>query len=126
AITFASFWLILFLGRRLPKGGSEIGVLAVGATLVLSSIALFQWNDRDKTLEVTHGPAHAEEGADEGHEGDEGDEEHAAASPSVRLVADPAVSDHAAAGDAATEEGEHEAELIRSPVERSWTWFEMG
>ena len=35
AITFASFWLILFFGKRLPKGGSEIGLLAVGATLVL-------------------------------------------------------------------------------------------
>ncbi|MEA3019144.1 MAG: hypothetical protein QOI47_668, partial [Actinomycetota bacterium] len=29
AITFSSFWLILFFGKRLPKGGSEIGVLAL-------------------------------------------------------------------------------------------------
>ena len=34
AITFTSFWLILFLGKRLPKGGSEIGVLAVGAIVI--------------------------------------------------------------------------------------------
>ena len=59
AITFTSFWLILFFGKRLPKGGSEIGVLAVGATLVLSIVAGAQWIDRDKSLEVKHEAAHA-------------------------------------------------------------------
>ncbi len=36
ALTFVSFWLILFFGKRLPKGGSEIGILFVGAALALS------------------------------------------------------------------------------------------
>jgi len=43
AITFASFWLILFFGKRLPFKGSEVGLFAVGLCLVLSTIAGFQW-----------------------------------------------------------------------------------
>src|SRR5438105_4280111 len=43
AITFASFWLILFFGRRLKFGGSEIGLVAVGACLLLSTVAGYQW-----------------------------------------------------------------------------------
>ncbi|MEA3018576.1 MAG: NADH-quinone oxidoreductase subunit [Actinomycetota bacterium] len=50
AITFSSFWLILFFGKRLPRGGSEIGVLALGACLALSIVAGAQWIGRDKTL----------------------------------------------------------------------------
>ncbi len=38
-----SFLLILFFGRRLPKKGAEIGILAVGASAVLSLIAALQW-----------------------------------------------------------------------------------
>src|SRR2546425_701540 len=43
AITFASFWLILFFGKRLPFKGSEVGLFAVGLCLVLSTVAGFQW-----------------------------------------------------------------------------------
>src|SRR5213596_2692405 len=43
AITFVSFWLILFFGRRLKFGGSEIGLVAVGACLLLSTVAGYQW-----------------------------------------------------------------------------------
>src|SRR5947207_2690514 len=43
AITFVSFWLILFFGRRLRFGGSEIGLLAVGVCLLLSTVAGYQW-----------------------------------------------------------------------------------
>jgi NADH-quinone oxidoreductase subunit L len=52
AITFASFWVILFFGKKLPRGGSEVGVVAVGATLVLSIVALIQWIGQTKSLEV--------------------------------------------------------------------------
>jgi NADH-quinone oxidoreductase subunit L len=100
AITFSSFWLILFFGKRLPKGGSEIGVLAVGATLVLAVIAGAQWIDRDKTLEVHHGGEHAAAIEAEGH-GVEGEPEGAA-------------------------EEEEEAEAIRAPVRHEWTWFSSG
>ncbi|MGE0794494.1 MAG: NADH-quinone oxidoreductase subunit L [Acidimicrobiia bacterium] len=118
AITFVSFWLILLFGKRLPKGGSEIGVALVGVTLVLSSIALVQWVDRDKTLEVVHGGGHATESVDES------EHEEEALGTSSGVTARP-VALHSAAGE---EEGgeEHEAELIRAPVERSWTWFELG
>jgi NADH-quinone oxidoreductase subunit L len=63
AITFTSFWLILFFGKRLKFGGSEIGVLALGACLVLSTIAGFQWINhtsapvKEAAVEQTHGGA---------------------------------------------------------------------
>jgi NADH-quinone oxidoreductase subunit L len=103
AITFTSFWLIIFFGKRLPKGGSEIGVLAVGATLVLALVAGAQWIDRDKTLPVAHGGAG-----------------HAAA----------AEGEHAFEAESAEGEGEaehaEEAELIREPVRKEWSWFTAG
>jgi NADH-quinone oxidoreductase subunit L len=43
AITFASFWVILFFGKRMPLKGSEVGLFAVGLCLVLSTVAGFQW-----------------------------------------------------------------------------------
>ena len=38
--------MILLLGKRLPHKGSEIGILAVGASFVLSIVAAVQWIDR--------------------------------------------------------------------------------
>ncbi|HYD09924.1 MAG TPA: NADH-quinone oxidoreductase subunit L [Acidimicrobiales bacterium] len=130
-ITFVSFWLILFFGKRLPKGGSEIGVLAVGATLVLSLVAGYQWIDRDKTLEVHHGPAAAH--GDEAEHAEEGDshaeeETDSHAEDEGEVVED----DHAIGGEpiqliAAEEEGGHgEAELIREPVRKEWRWFPIA
>jgi NADH-quinone oxidoreductase subunit L len=128
-ITFTSFWLILFFGKRLPKGGSEIGVLAVGATLVLSLVAGYQWIDREKTLEVSHGPAaaHGEE-AEGGHAEEEGghgeeeiveeEDEHALAGDPIQLIA---AEEEAEGG-----HGEEEAELIRGPVRNEWDWFQFG
>ena len=46
AIPAASFVLILLLGKRFPYKGSEIGILAVGASFVLSIVAVAQWVDR--------------------------------------------------------------------------------
>jgi NADH-quinone oxidoreductase subunit L len=46
AIPAVSFLLILFFGKRLPRKGSEIGILAVGASFVLSCVAVYQWIDR--------------------------------------------------------------------------------
>ena len=40
AIPAVSFVLILFFGKRLPKKGAEIGILAVGASFVLSCVAV--------------------------------------------------------------------------------------
>ena len=41
-----SFVLILFFGKRLPRQGSEIGILALGASFVLACVAVGQWIDR--------------------------------------------------------------------------------
>src|SRR5581483_1718891 len=38
-----SFFVILFFGKKLPKGGSESGILAVGASFVLAVIVAAQW-----------------------------------------------------------------------------------
>jgi NADH-quinone oxidoreductase subunit L len=45
-IPAVSFAIILFFGKRFPKGGSEIGIVALGASWVLSVGALFQWIHR--------------------------------------------------------------------------------
>jgi len=42
----AAFWLILFVGKRLPRKGAELGILATGGSLVLSFVAAYQWIDR--------------------------------------------------------------------------------
>src|SRR6516164_8758047 len=41
-----SFVVILLLGRRMPRHGSEIGVSAVGISFVLSCGAAMQWIHR--------------------------------------------------------------------------------
>ncbi|HVM51593.1 MAG TPA: NADH-quinone oxidoreductase subunit L [Acidimicrobiales bacterium] len=111
AITFVSFWLILFFGKRLPKGGSEIGVFAVGATLVLSLFAGYQWVDRDKTLAVEHG-------TEEVHAEDETEHATAPAGGTVpSLDGEPIVL--------IAEDG-HDAEKIREPVRKEWSWFKVG
>src|SRR4051812_9733329 len=51
AITFVSFWLILFFGKRLRWGGSEIGLAAVGIALLLSVLSFSQWVDQPKVAE---------------------------------------------------------------------------
>src|SRR5690349_18865071 len=38
-----SFVAILFFGKRLPRKGSEIGILAVGASFVLACVTVVQW-----------------------------------------------------------------------------------
>jgi NADH-quinone oxidoreductase subunit L len=38
-----SFLVILFFGKKLPKGGSESGILAVGVSFVLSVLVAIEW-----------------------------------------------------------------------------------
>ncbi|MDY7101935.1 MAG: NADH-quinone oxidoreductase subunit L [Actinomycetota bacterium] len=45
AVPFVSFVLILFLGKRLPFKGAEIGITSVGATFVMALVAAGQWID---------------------------------------------------------------------------------
>ena len=45
-IPAVSFAVILFFGKRMPKGGSEVGVTALGASWLLSCGAFYQWVQR--------------------------------------------------------------------------------
>jgi NADH-quinone oxidoreductase subunit L len=127
-ITFVSFWLILFFGKRLPFKGSEIGLLAVGATLVLSVVAGAQWLDRP--AEYT-GEDHGSETTDEGHA--EETEDH---SEDTGTIVDDHEDEHALQLIAAEEEtgGEHAEEgaeeehhePVRESVRSTRTWFEIG
>src|SRR3954451_15969752 len=38
-----SFVVILFFGKKLPKGGSESGMLAIGTSFVLAVLVAAQW-----------------------------------------------------------------------------------
>ncbi|MCJ7438164.1 MAG: hypothetical protein MUP97_10425, partial [Acidimicrobiia bacterium] len=51
ALPAASFLVILFFGKRLPKKGAGIGIAAVGASFVLSCITAAQWIDRVSAAE---------------------------------------------------------------------------
>ncbi len=86
-----SFVLILALGRRLPRGGSEIGVAALALVFVLSVGVGIGWVQRvNHPPEAPHateaeevaaaGPAAAEE------PGEPGEEEHHETPPVVRTV----------------------------------------
>jgi NADH-quinone oxidoreductase subunit L len=109
AITFTSFWLILFFGKRLPFKGSEIGLLALGACLLLSTVAGFQWINHDSAEVHFDTPVAA--AAEGGHAAE---------------AAPAAEGGHAA--EAAPAEGEHEAEahVLRTPVDKSVHWFKIG
>lgn len=49
AIPFASFWLILFVGKRLPGKGAEVGIAALGAAWLASVAACVAWIRRPTT-----------------------------------------------------------------------------
>src|SRR5688500_17191773 len=117
-ITFASFWIILLLGKRMPKGGAEVGVGALLVCMALSSVAAFQWIDRPGTLEVAHGGGHAAAEEEHAHE----EEEAAEAGHGEEAAAEE--EDHGEEAALAAEEEEHgeEAELIRAPVVEETTW----
>ena len=51
ALPAASFLVILFFGKRMPKKGAWIGIAAVGASFVLSCITAAQWIERVNTAE---------------------------------------------------------------------------
>jgi NADH-quinone oxidoreductase subunit L len=46
AIPVVSFLLILFFGKKMPKGGSEIGITFVGISFVLACVTAVQWFQR--------------------------------------------------------------------------------
>ena len=57
AIPVLSFVLILFFGKKLPRGGSEIGIFAVGSSFVLACLTAVQWFQRVENASGTSGAA---------------------------------------------------------------------
>ena len=112
AVTFTSFWLILFFGKRLPKRGAEIGIAALAVAFALSSVAVFEWNDRPAT-EVVEPAGHGGE-----HGGEETSGEGDQALGEVRALAVEVAAE--------AEGAEHGPEPIRGAVERNVTWFSFG
>jgi NADH-quinone oxidoreductase subunit L len=51
----ASFLLILFFGKKMPRHGSEIGITFVGAAFLASCVAAYQWYDRVESASGEHG-----------------------------------------------------------------------
>ena len=107
ALTFASFWLTLFFGKRLGHKAHVFGIAAVGLAFVLSCVAVVQWIDRPTV-------AHAESAAT-------AEAEHAAEGEPTAATGEEEHAEPAAAG-----EEEHEAEPIRPSVDRDIKWFEIG
>jgi NADH-quinone oxidoreductase subunit L len=122
-IPAASFWLILFFGKRLPRKGSEIGIAAVGLAFVLALITNVQWFDHVDDAEQ-ESETHSEEIVEDEHglgalEGE---------SAQAEAVAVPASDSR---GVARAEEGEaldeaDEGHFEVGPVTREWTWFQNG
>ncbi len=112
AIPLASFLLILLFGKRLPKGGHEIGVAALGIAFVLASVCVVQWVQRPADLEVETKAAHSAAARFQEHRPDH----EAAAEPKGEHQQERAEEPGA----------EHEAEPIRRPVVKEVTWFETG
>ena len=122
AIPVLSFVLILLFGKRLPRGGHEIGVPALLLAFVLSCVVAVQWVQRPADLEVkgkaeghAFAPAHFQERQHEPGHGQEKEPHGASAQHST-----------SASAPKAEKGGEHKAEPIRRPVVREVTWFENG
>ena len=108
-IPAASFFLILFFGKKLPRKGSELGIAAVGLAFVLALVTNVQWfthvNDAEHKAEETE-----QEAVGTGH---------AATGESAAVVQEEPKDGHE------TEEVEgHHFEV--QPETKEWTWFENG
>tara|TARA_B100000586_G_scaffold41296_1_gene26443 strand:- start:5125 stop:7398 length:2274 start_codon:yes stop_codon:yes gene_type:complete len=89
ALPALSFLGILFFGKRMPRGGSELGIALVGIAFVLSLLTAAAWIDHRDNFEgeeVHRAVAAPNLSADEGH-ADEGHaaEGHAAGHPSLAV-----------------------------------------
>ncbi|HEX5366903.1 MAG TPA: NADH-quinone oxidoreductase subunit L [Acidimicrobiales bacterium] len=114
----ASFFLILFFGKRLPRKGSEVGIAAVAVAFVLAIATNVQWFDHVEDPPAAHEATAEEAGEGTGHAlGGEGELAEATTAGGVEGTGGQGGEVAAAA-----EEEEHEV----PPVQRTWTWFEIG
>ena len=83
AVPALSFVLILFFGKRMPRGGSEIGIAALGITFILALGVGIGWIQR-----VNHPPetAAAKTEQTSAHRAEGGGEEERAVPPVIRKV----------------------------------------
>ena len=102
AIMAASFVIILFFGKRLPKKGAEVGIAAVGICLLLAIASAGSWIGR--VNDAGQAPATTEEAS--------------AAAPGQEEPAEEP-------GAPASEEGGEEERAVE-PVVTGFTWFESG
>jgi len=98
-IPAASFFLILFFGKRMPKKGAEIGIAALGVCFVLALATNWQWHNHVN------------------------DAEHAAA---VHIEDSSAGSGEVGTETAAPAEAVTHAEFSVEPIQKSWTWWSSG
>ncbi len=103
-IPAASFFLILFFGKRMPKKGAEIGIAALGVCFAMALATNVQW--RDHVNDAEH-KAEAHE-AEEGVEGEHG------------------LADGESAASAISSAEEEHLEFDVEPVHESWTWWSNG
>jgi NADH-quinone oxidoreductase subunit L len=119
-IPAASFFLILFFGKRMPKKGAEIGIAALGLAFAMALATNVQWRDHVDDAEHAQ-ESHAEEG-DHAEEpvGGEGEHAQAAVGGEGEHAEEPAggEGEHA-------EEGGH-TEFTVEPIHESWTWWSNG
>ena len=101
-IPAASFFLILFFGKRMPRKGSELGVAAVGAAFVLALVANVQWFDHVDDAEHESEPT----------------EEHAAQVVDIDGESAAPVQED----EPAEAQGDDHASI--EPVTSEWTWFQ--
>ncbi|HEY3142839.1 MAG TPA: NADH-quinone oxidoreductase subunit L [Acidimicrobiales bacterium] len=118
-IPAASFLLILFFGKRLPRKGSEIGVAAVGLAFVLALVVNVQWFHHVDNAGERSG--HSEEATDDGWFAYAPNTNVAVTSDGHELTRAELLELTNKVEPAS--EGEHESV---APVTKDWTWFENG
>jgi NADH-quinone oxidoreductase subunit L len=106
-IPAASFFLILFFGKRMRYKGAEIGITALAICFALALATNVQWRDHVNDAE------HAAEAQHEAEVGTEGGEEHGLAEGEAASVAIPAAD-------------EEHVEFEVEPIQKSWTWWSNG
>ncbi len=111
-----SFLLILFFGKRMPKQGAEIGIAAVGLSLILAVLTGFAWLDHRDNFEVPGTEEHALVVEADGSAGSD---------ELTLTAAAEEESDEHAETDEHADEG-HEASHPYVAVQNSTQWLQSG